>query len=73
MESVAGAEPATAGPAKDSLPDALLYSVRTALGLAQDPQSQLSLWGDVLQIGLRIMETVLLGLAVLPIRGRVKR
>jgi hypothetical protein len=30
-------------------------------------------WGDVLQIGLRIMETVLLGLAVLPIRGRVKR
>jgi hypothetical protein len=48
MESVAGAEPATAGSAKVSLPDALLYSVRTALGLAQDPQSQLSRWGPLI-------------------------
>jgi len=59
--------------ASPALPDTMLYSVRTALGLPQDPQPKLTRWGGVLQIGLRITVPVLLGLAVLSVRGRVKR
>jgi hypothetical protein len=37
------------------------------------PQPELTRFGDVVQILLRILGPVLLGLAVLSVRGRVKR
>jgi hypothetical protein len=60
-------------PPDTSFPAALVYGARTAIGLARDPQPALTRWGDVFQIGVRIVVPVLLGLAVLSIRGRVKR
>jgi uncharacterized protein YjbI with pentapeptide repeats len=52
---------------------AVIYGARTAIGLSRDPQPALTRWGDMLQIIVRIMAPVLLGLAVLSVRGRVKR
>jgi hypothetical protein len=52
---------------------ALVYGARTVIGLARDPQPRLTRRGDVAQILLRILGPVLLGLAILSIRGRVKR
>jgi hypothetical protein len=52
---------------------ALRYSGRTAIGLLPKDQPKLTPWGDVLQIAVRIIIPVLLGLAVLSVRGRVKR
>jgi uncharacterized protein YjbI with pentapeptide repeats len=56
-----------------SFTDAMIYSARTAIGLLRDPQPPLSRFGDVVQLGVRISVPFLLGLAVLSIRGRVKR
>ena len=67
-----GAAATTVSP-DTSFVGALLYSARTVIGLPHDPQPLLTRWGDVLQISLRITVPVLLGLAVLSIRGRVKR
>jgi uncharacterized protein YjbI with pentapeptide repeats len=53
--------------------DALLFSARTAVGLPNDPAPALTAWGSVTQIGVRVVVPVLLGLAVLSIRGRVRR
>jgi hypothetical protein len=61
---------AVAGP---DFADALLFSARTALGLGSDPPPRLTTWGGVIQIAVRVTVPVLLGLAVLSIRGRVKR
>jgi hypothetical protein len=47
--------------------------MRTIIGLNRDPQPRLTRWGDILQILLRILGPVLLGLAILSVRGRVKR
>jgi hypothetical protein len=52
---------------------ALIYGARTVISLASDPQPRLTRWGEVLQILLRVMAPVLLGLAILSVRGRVKR
>jgi hypothetical protein len=52
---------------------ALRYSGRTAIGLLPKDQPVLTPWGDVLQIAVRVLVPALLGLAVLSIRGRVKR
>jgi uncharacterized protein YjbI with pentapeptide repeats len=52
---------------------ALRYSARTAIGLLPKDQPALTPWGDMLQIAVRIIVPVLLGLAVLSVRGRVKR
>jgi hypothetical protein len=72
--SAGAAAPAQSTPSADtSFVDAMLYGVRTAIGLPRTPQPNLSRWGDVLQILLRIIVPVLLGLSVLSIRGRVKR
>jgi hypothetical protein len=60
-------------PSDTSFPAAVLYGARTAIGLSRDPQPALTGWGDVMQIIVRITVPVLLGLAVLSIRGRVKR
>jgi hypothetical protein len=59
--------------AKTSFGGALVYEARTVIGLAHNPQPALTRFGDVLQILLRVFGPVLLGLAVLSVRGRVKR
>ena len=63
----------TTKPADTSFLGAVRYAGRTAVGLPREPQPRLSAWGDALQILVRIVVPVLLGLAVLSIRGRVKR
>jgi uncharacterized protein YjbI with pentapeptide repeats len=62
-----------AEPVDTSFVGALFYSARTVIALPHGPQPALTHWGDVVQIGLRVIVPVLLGLAVLSIRGRVKR
>jgi hypothetical protein len=52
---------------------ALRYLGRTAIGLLPKDQLALTPSGDVLQIAVRVIVPVLLGLAVFSIRGRVKR
>jgi hypothetical protein len=52
---------------------ALVYGARTVIGLTRDPQPRLTRRGDVAQILLRFLGPVLLGLAILSVRGRVKR
>jgi uncharacterized protein YjbI with pentapeptide repeats len=64
---------ATAATADASFAGGLVYSARTVIGLTRDPQPRLTRFGDVVQILLRILGPVLLGLAVLSVRGRVKR
>jgi uncharacterized protein YjbI with pentapeptide repeats len=56
-----------------SLGGALVFGARTAVGLSGEQQSALTRFGDMLQIGLRIIAPVLLGLALLSIRARIKR
>jgi hypothetical protein len=63
----------TTATADTSFGEALVYSARTVIGLTREPQPRLSRFGDVVQILLRILGPVLLGLAVLSVRGRVKR
>jgi hypothetical protein len=65
--------PPTTKPADTSFLGAVRYASRTAVGLPREPQPRLSAWGDALQILVRIVVPVLLGLALLSIRGRVKR
>jgi hypothetical protein len=52
---------------------ALRYTSRTAISLLPKDQPALTPLGDVVQIGVRVLTPILLGLAVLSIRGRVKR
>jgi hypothetical protein len=72
--SSAGIATTTTEPPDTSPAGAAAYGARTAIGLPiYPPQPKLTVWGDVLQITLRITVPVLLGLAILSIRGRVKR
>jgi uncharacterized protein YjbI with pentapeptide repeats len=50
----------------------LLYAARSTLSIA-DPEAQLTGWGKLLQLVLRLAGPVLLGLALLAVRNRVKR
>jgi hypothetical protein len=63
----------TPATADTSFVGALVFSARTVIGLTRLPQPDLTRLGDVVQILLRILGPVLLGLAVLSVRGRVKR
>lgn len=63
----------TTSRADPSLPSGLLYSGRTAIGLAREPANELTFFGEAMRIINRIAVPVLLGLAILSIRGRVKR
>jgi uncharacterized protein YjbI with pentapeptide repeats len=63
----------TATAADTSFGAAIVYGTRTVIGLAREPQPRLTRWGDTLQISLRVPAPVLLGLAILSVRGRVKR
>jgi hypothetical protein len=59
-------------PQPDSYWSSLLYAFRSTLSLT-DNEVQLTAWGRLLQALLRITGPLLLGLALLAIRGRVKR
>jgi uncharacterized protein YjbI with pentapeptide repeats len=59
-------------PKPDTYWTALLYSFRATLSLT-DPEVTLTAWGKFLQAVLRLTGPVLLGLAILALRGRVKR
>ena len=50
----------------------LLYAFRSTLSLTDD-QVTLTAWGQLLQAVLRLAGPVLLGLALLALRGRVRR
>jgi hypothetical protein len=62
----------TRPPQPDSYWTSLLYAFRATLSLT-DNEVQLTAWGKLLQALLRITGPVLLGLALLAVRGRVKR
>jgi uncharacterized protein YjbI with pentapeptide repeats len=53
--------------------EAWTYSAGTAVAVIGAPESQLTQYGRGIRIGLRILGPILLGLALLSIRGRVKR
>jgi hypothetical protein len=55
------------------LPDAVLFSAQATTALLRGPERRLTPVGDWLHLGLRLTGPVLLGLAVLGLRGRVKR
>jgi uncharacterized protein YjbI with pentapeptide repeats len=50
----------------------LLFAARSTLSIA-DPEARLTAWGKLLQVSVRLAGPVLLGLALLSIRNRVKR
>jgi uncharacterized protein YjbI with pentapeptide repeats len=52
---------------------ALLYEARTIIGLNPTPAPVLTRWGEVFLIAVRLLGPLLLALAVLALRGRVKR
>jgi uncharacterized protein YjbI with pentapeptide repeats len=63
----------TAPAADRSLVGALLYGARTIIGLNPTPPPPLTRFGEVLLIAVRVLGPLLLGLALLAVRGRVKR
>jgi hypothetical protein len=57
----------------DELPTAIRFSAQAATALLRGPDRPLTALGEWLHMALRLVGPVLLGLAVLSIRGRVKR
>jgi hypothetical protein len=57
-------------PRLERLPDAIRFSARSATALLRGPDRPLTPLGEWLEIGLRFVGPVLLGLSV---RGRVRR
>ena len=66
-------QPANPTPGIGQLPDAIRFSARSATALLRGPDRPLTPLGEWLDIGLRFVGPVLLGLAVLSVRGRVRR
>jgi uncharacterized protein YjbI with pentapeptide repeats len=66
-------EPADPPPGLGRLPESVRFSARSATALLRGPDRRLTPVGEWLEIGLRFAGPVLLGLAVLSIRGRVRR
>jgi len=56
-----------------SFGDALTFSAQSTTGLFRPPQRELTLAGKWLEIGLRLLGPLFFGLALLSLRGRVKR
>jgi hypothetical protein len=76
----AGSAPTTTAPpspstsvADRSMVGALLYGARVIIGLNPTPAPVLTRFGEVLLITVRVLGPLLLGLALLALRGRVKR
>ena len=59
-------------PSPPTLWGSLLFAARSTLSIA-DPEARLTGWGKLLQLSLRLAGPVLLGLALLSVRNRVKR
>ena len=51
----------------------MVYTVGTATAIVGAPEAQLTQAGRALRVILRILSPLLIGLALLAIRGRVKR
>jgi uncharacterized protein YjbI with pentapeptide repeats len=66
-------QPVQPPPGPGRLPDAIRFSARSATALLRGPDRPLTPLGEWLDIGLRFAGPVLLGLAVLSVRGRVRR
>jgi hypothetical protein len=65
--------PAEAATALERLPEGVRFSARSATSLLRGPDRALTPVGESLEIALRLLGPVLLGLAVLSVRGRVRR
>ncbi len=52
---------------------ALLFSVESSVSLLRAPTTKLTAGGEVIQIALRLARPLFFGLALLSLRGRVKR
>jgi uncharacterized protein YjbI with pentapeptide repeats len=66
-------QPADPPPGIERLPDSIRFSARSATALLRGPDRPLTPLGEWLEIALRFLGPVLLGLAVLSVRGRVRR
>jgi hypothetical protein len=60
-------------PSQRSFLDALTFSAESTTSLFHPPERELTLAGEWLQIGLRLLGPFFFGLALLSLRGRVKR
>jgi hypothetical protein len=60
-------------PGLGQVPEAIRFSARSATALLRGPDRALTPLGEWLDIGLRFAGPVLLGLAILSVRGRVRR
>jgi hypothetical protein len=60
-------------PSQRSFLDALTFSAESTTSLFRPPERELTLAGEWLQIGLRLLGPFFFGLALLSLRGRVKR
>ena len=60
-------------PSQRSFLDALTFSAESTTSLFRPPERELTLAGEWLQIGLRLLGPLFFGLALLSLRGRVKR
>jgi hypothetical protein len=56
-----------------SLGEALIFSVQSTASLFRAPMEDLSAVGKLLEVALRLLGPLFLGLALLSLRGRVKR
>jgi hypothetical protein len=52
---------------------ALLFSLESTISLLRAPQAKLTTGGEVIQIALRLLGPLFFGLALLAVRGRVRR
>jgi uncharacterized protein YjbI with pentapeptide repeats len=66
-------EPADLTSGIEQLPDAIRFSAQSATALLRGPDRTLTPLGEWIEILLRFLGPLLLGLAVLSVRGRVKR
>jgi uncharacterized protein YjbI with pentapeptide repeats len=61
------------GPAAHSPTTAFLYTLSTATAFLSNSDTKLTFTGEILKVLLRLVGPLLLGLAALPIRARIKR
>jgi uncharacterized protein YjbI with pentapeptide repeats len=66
-------QPSPPPPGIARLPEAIRFSARSATALLRGPDRPLTPLGEWVEISLRFMGPLLLGLAVLSVRGRVRR
>jgi uncharacterized protein YjbI with pentapeptide repeats len=66
-------QPVTRPTGLEKLPEAIWFSTESATSLLRGPDQPLTLPGRALHMAVRLLGPILLGLAVLSIRGRVKR